>query len=381
MRTTPNPMIIAWAIERVGKQPSDLASISKNIEQWISGEKVPTVKQMQKLAARTYVPLPYFYGDDIPSMPLQIPDYRTTYSGSAENPSPELYETINLMQARQDWTRAYLIDAEADTLSFVGKYANDKDVKRVAYEIRSILKLKDGWARTMQSDEAVRYVRDAMEAVGVYTCAGSYFHHNSRPYNVGEFRGFVLVDHIAPFIFLNTQDSRSAQLFTLIHEFAHILFDESGVDDLVYEDPDKEDLCDCVAAEVLVPESLVYAAFGQKGRTNKEAIGFLRRATKTSEIVCLRRARELKKLKDNEFFSLYNDYKRELAQARRDKRIKRGGGPSYYVVQKSMMGNLFSDVIYEGIKSERLMFSDAYRLTDMKAASFEKFYAEDGKYL
>ena len=73
MRTTPNPMIIAWAIERAGKQPSDFASISKNIEKWISDEKTPTVKQMQKLATRTHVPLPYFYDEAIPDMSLQIP--------------------------------------------------------------------------------------------------------------------------------------------------------------------------------------------------------------------------------------------------------------------------------------------------------------------
>lgn len=46
-----------------------------------------------------------------------------------------------------------------------------------------------------------------------------------------------------------------------------------------------------------------------------------------------------------------------------------------------MLGDLFADTVYEGVKSERLLFSDAYRLTDMKASSFKKFYAEEGKYL
>ena len=378
-RTTPNPKVIAWAMERVHKEPSDFASISKNVERWVTGEKIPTVKQMQKLAEKTHVPLPYFYDDVIPSMSLQIPDYRTTYSGNAENPSPELYETINLMQSRQDWLSAYLEDSGTEPLSFMGACAGDQDAKRAASMIRSILSLEDGWARSLRTDEAVRALRKKIESVGVYTCAGSYFHHGSRPYTVDEFRGFVLTDNYAPIIFLNTQDAKSAQLFTLIHEFAHLLFNETGVDDMVYEIPEKEDLCDSVAAEVLVPASLVFTFFDQM--PPEQAASSLRKATKASEIVCLRRARELGCITRDDFFRIYSDYKRRLEEVSHPDQARSGGGPSYYVVQKSMLGDLFADTVFEGVKSEQLLFTDAYRLTDMKASSFEKFYAEEGRYL
>lgn len=379
MRTVPNPKIIAWAMERVGKEPHDFASISKNAERWITGEKVPTVKQMERLAEKTHVPLPYFYNDAIPHMSLQIPDYRTTYAGTAESPSPELYETINLMLSRQDWLSAYLKDAGYEPLDFVGACAGTRDVKNAASKIRSILSLEDGWARSLKSDEAVAFLRKAIESAGVYTCAGSFFHHGSRPYDVNEFRGFVLADNYAPIIFLNTQDAKSAQLFTLVHEFAHLLFNETGVDDTVYEIPEKEDLCDSVAAEVLVPDPLVFSCFDQM--VPEKAVDTLRKTTKASEIVCLRRARELGCIGRNEFFKLYADYKRMLEETGILKRTKNGGGPSYYVVKKNMLGDLFADTVFEGVKSERLLFSDAYRLTDMKASSFEKFYAEEGKYL
>lgn len=378
-RTAPNPEVIAWAMERVGKEPGDFSSISKNAERWVTGEKVPTVKQMQKLAEKTHVPLPYFYDDAVPRMSLQIPDYRTTFSATAEHPSPELYETINLMQSRQDWLRAYLEDSGYEALGLVGACAEDRDVTRAAAKIRSVLSLEDRWARTLKPDEAVGFLRRAIEAAGVYTCAGSFFHHGSRPYDVSEFRGFVLADDYAPIIFLNTQDARSAQLFTLIHEFAHLLFNETGVDDKAYELAEKEDLCDSVAAEVLVPATLVFSFFNQM--EPEAAVSALRKTTKASEIVCLRRARDLGCITRDDFFELYADYKRRLEEAGNPKRARSGGGPSYYIVKKSMLGDLFADTVYEGIKSERLLFSDAYRLTDMKASSFKKFYAEEGKYL
>lgn len=375
----PNPAIISWALQRAGKSPSDLESIGKHSEEWLSGKRRPTIKQVQKIAAKTHVPFPYFYGDDIPAMALQIPDFRTTYSGNASTPSPELYDTINLMQSRQDWLSSFRSDIGAEKLEFVGKYAFDKNPRQAADEIRRLLHLEDGWARYLKADEAVRRLRETIEQVGVCTCTGSYFHHNSRPYDVSEFRGFVLADDYAPIIFVNTKDSKSAQLFTLVHEFAHLLFNETGVDDLVYEIPEKEDLCDFVAAEVLVPTPIVYAVFDRQSST--KAIATLRNMTKASEIVCLRRAHELKCISRDEYFKIYADYKRKLEEASAAGASSVPGSPSYYVLKKSTLGKLFSDSVYEGVKSEHLLFSDAYRLTDMKASKFEEFYRQEGMYL
>lgn len=237
----------------------------------------------------------------------------------------------------------------------------------------------NSWASTHPTRTPGR-LREAIEETGVCTCTGSYFQHNSRPYDVSEFRGFVLADDYAPIIFVNTRDSKSAQLFTLVHEFAHLLFNETGVDDLVYKIPEKEDLCDSVAAEVLVPAPIVYAVFDRQPAD--KAIETLRGVTKASEIVCLRRAHELRCISRDKYFRIYADYKHRIEEADVSETPSgSGGGPSYYVLKKSTLGKLFSDSIYEGVKSERLLFSDAYRLTDMKASKFAEFYRQEGMYL
>ena len=376
----PNVEVISWAMQRAGRSPSDLKSISKHADKWLSGEAQPTVKQVMKIASKTHVPFSYFYGDDIPEMSLQIPDFRTTYDGDASNPSPELYDTINLMQSRLDWLSSYRMEIGCEKLGFIGAHASDRDAKGAAEEIRRLLRLDNGWARPLKADEAVRRLRESIEALGVCTFTGSYFHHSSRAYDVNEFRGFVLTDDYAPVIFVNTRDSKSAQLFTLVHEFAHLLFNEAGVDDFAYETSEIEDLCNSVAADALVPTPMVYAAFDSHAAF--QAIASLRRATKTSEIVCLRRARELGCIGRDECFRIYSDYKAGLNRLE-NQESSRGSddGPSYYTLKKSTLGKLFSETVYEGVMSDCLCFSDAYLLTDMKASVFEKYYRQEGMYL
>lgn len=226
--------MIDWALKRAGKTPEDLKNtVSKRVQEWIDGKgKAPTVKQLERLAKATQVLVPHFFQGEPPRIPLQISDFRTFDSRSPAEPSPELYDVINLMLSRQDWLDDYLEDVGGETLDFVGS-CKGKSVGDSVSMMRQLLDMDHGWARGMQEDAAVRFLRETIEHRGVCACAGSYVGNSTnRPLRVSEFRGFVLSDRRAPVILINTSDAYSAQPFTLAHEFAHLLFDDTGVDDV-----------------------------------------------------------------------------------------------------------------------------------------------------
>lgn len=385
MRETPNPRVIEWALKRCHKSPADLKhTVSPRVQQWIDGQgKPPTAKQLEKLAKATHVLAPYFFEERVPELPLQIPDYRTIDASTPTNPSPELYDAINQTLSRQDWLSDYLEDIGREPLSFIGACRNGSDWKACAAKMRDLLDLQPGWARSKSRDAAVRTLREAIERTGVFVYAGSYFGNSTkRSFDVKEFRGFVLSDNYAPIIFLNTGDAYSAQLFTLAHEFAHLLFGETGVDDvsLGFSDSNAESKCDAVAAEFLVPAALVHTVFDQM--STDAALNEIGKLTKASEAVCLRRARDLGKITWDEFSNRYRAYAARIAEVIGKKRNKgAGGGPGFYTMQKNHLGGLFPETIYTALRSEYLLYSDAYRLTGMGAKSFKEFFQREGMYV
>jgi Zn-dependent peptidase ImmA (M78 family) len=80
-----------------------------------------------------------------------------------------------------------------------------------------------------------------------------------KPLDTNEFRGFAIYDKFAPLIFINSKDTVSAQTFTLIHEFVHLIIGESGVSllDLNHTDNEIELFCNELTAEILVPIKLL----------------------------------------------------------------------------------------------------------------------------
>ena len=105
---------------------------------------------------------------------------------------------------------------------------------RIASVMYSSLGIREGWAADSNNwENAFSFLIEAIEEAGILVMANGVVGNNtSRSLDPDEFRGFVLVDKIAPLVFINSSDWKAAQMFTLAHELAHIFIGSSAAFDL-----------------------------------------------------------------------------------------------------------------------------------------------------
>ena len=133
------PALIRWARERSGWSVEELTAAFPAFPKWEAGESHPTMKQLEKLAARTFTPLGYFFLTTPPEEPLPIPDFRTVTDRRVARPSPHLLDTIHAVQLRQEWMRGFLIEQGEAPLDFIGTRTVRDSVREVALQIRNTL--------------------------------------------------------------------------------------------------------------------------------------------------------------------------------------------------------------------------------------------------
>lgn len=366
------PQLLRWARERAARTVEELGKKFPQLALWERGEGQPTLKQLDAFAKATHVPIGYLFLPEPPEERLPIPDFRTVSGFAGETPSPDLLETIYSMQRRQSWLRETLMESDAEPFEFVGSARLTDAPDAIGREMRRIIGFGDGWAGEVRTwQEAVRELRRAIEELGIMAVINGVVGNNThRKLDVHEFRGFALCDAYAPLIFVNGADAKSAQMFTLAHELAHVwLGDEgvSGFDDLLPGGSDVERFCDKAAAEFLVPASELRAHWRQV-KDEPQPFETLARQFKISPIVAGRRAMDLRLVDRETFLAFYRAY---VAQERT--RSTGAGGGDFYNNQNTRVGVLFAVHVVRAAMEGRVGFKEAYDLTGLRGGSFQEY--------
>ncbi|GAB4255782.1 MAG: ImmA/IrrE family metallo-endopeptidase [Thermoleophilia bacterium] len=372
LRVDVKPELLRWARERAGLGIEDLRRKFSAAEAWERGQAKPTLKQLEAFAKATFVPVGYLFLPEPPEERLPIPDLRTIRNKEIRRPSPDLLDTIYLMQRRQAWLREDLIECEAEPLEFVGSACLADDPEAVGREMRRMVGLEPGWAANIRTWlEAVGELRRITERLGVMAVINGIVENNThRKLDVEEFRGFALSDEYAPLIFVNGADAKSAQMFTLIHELAHIWLGESALTDAGLASRPSQEIeswCDRSAAEFLVPARELKACWGDV-RHEEAPFEILARRFKVSPIVAGRRAMDLRLVGREMFFAFYSKYVEEERT-----RSAGAGGGDFYNNQNSRVGEMFAMQVIRAAKEGRLSFKEAYDLTGLRGGAFQEY--------
>jgi len=365
--------MLRWACDRAGFDIGELTHRIPQLPAWVREESKPTLKQLERFAKATHTPIGYFFLPEPPEERIPIPDFRTI-GNDVDRPSPDLLDTIYTMQRRQAWLRDERIECDAEPLDFVGNARLTDDPDAVGREMRRIVGVGDGWAATVRTwEEAVGKLRQAIEQLGIMAVINGVVGNNThRSLDVEEFRGFALCDAYAPLIFVNGADAKSAQMFTLAHELAHIWVGPdgeglSGFRDISPGGTEIERFCDRAAAEFLLPTRELKAHW-RRVKDDPQPFMTLARQFKVSPIVAGRRAMDLQLVDRETFFTFYHAY---VVQERT--RRKGTGGGDFYNSQNVRVGEMFAKQVIRAAKEGRVTFKEAYDLTGLRGGAFQEY--------
>ncbi|MGH3228501.1 MAG: ImmA/IrrE family metallo-endopeptidase [Streptosporangiaceae bacterium] len=258
-------------------------------------------------------------------------------------------------------------------MRFVGTYTTDTDVVEAASAMRGNLSYQPE-DRGSSRAEALRRLIEAADRQGVLVMISGIVGSNThRKLDPEEFRGFALVDDLAPLMFVNGADTKAAQIFTLAHELAHIWLGQSAVSDVDIDASSAnaiERWCNRVAAEFLVPLEALDADAVQPDLTDE--LERIARVFKVSTLVVLRRIFDAGLLTDTRYRSTYAR-ERDRILALIEERPTGGSGGDFYNTQPVRVSRRFARAIIESTREGQTLYSDAYLLLGFKKhATFEE---------
>lgn len=372
MVAIPNTELLKWALSRAGMTVEDLQDKLPKLRSWLDGSSEPSMRQLEDFAKRTLTPLGILFLREPPSEILPVVDYRTTSNVSVRKPSAELMATLHDAQRRQDWMREYLQNEGAEPLQYVGSVVMTTPVQEAVVKMRRDLGIERDWTLNEKNWEAAyAKLRCCAEDAGVLVTVNSVVGlNNHRPLNVEEFRGFVLIDDLAPLVFVNGADAEAARMFTLAHELAHVWMGKAGILDLdIVGNTGIESKCNSIAAELLV-DSEVFSGAWQEA---PERYDDLARKFKVSSIVIARKALDSFLITPQQFRQFYLECLARWRHVKERQREEDEGGPNFFKAHAVRIGKRFSNAVISAALERKVTLTEAFRLTGLRGKTFFSF--------
>lgn len=378
------PKILSWARDSA-RMPLDVAAskIGKPIEileEWESGVSQPTIKQAEKLAKIYKRPFALFFLPEIPKDFHPLQDFRK--SDSIKLTTGSIF-IIREIQQKQAWLSDVLQENGEEKLPFIGKYSINDSPEKVAKDILSTLNINTN--NYTETNPIKEWVNKA-ELSGIYISRTSFI-HSRLTLDKNEVQGFAIADPYAPFVFVNSKDWAAPQLFTLIHEIAHLWISETGISNEIEFEQTKskahpvEIFSNEVAANILMPKELIFSLDAKTFDNSKEVFNTAK-LLGVSSFALLFRAFTLAIIDVEKYKSLKNQatidfnafLKRE--ELKKEKQKKQKGGPNPYLLKLNKNSRLFTQFVLDGFKSGFVEPTQASFLLNTPINKFNKLESQ-----
>lgn len=347
MKTYINPNILKWARERSHITTEQLATKMKRdpeqLKMWEEGKQDPPYGCLEDLAYKYFkIPLAVFFFPAPPAEPDPVNKFRRLPDFELGRFSSDTYQKIRLAQAYQD-SLSIILEGYTTRKIFKDIILKKQSVMELASQARKYIGISMDEQYKFRSPEAAfKRWRHAIEECGIFAFKDSF---KDRFIS-----GFCLIDDSYPIIFINNSNAFSRQIFTLVHELAHILFGVYGITDIDETylssmnkvDKDKEILCNQFASYFLVPDREFEKDVTTFQRSGIESVPNIAEKYSVSREVILRRLFDMGIITDD-------FYQKEAQKLNRDylRSHKGKDGGNYYLTQISYLGEGYTKVAYE----------------------------------
>jgi len=372
-----NPRMLEWARIEAGM---DIESAANRIDVPIedlkdceAGNAFLSVAKFREAARLYRRPAAAFYLDRIPSK-LQMPIFRRLPENEGTPLTPELLLEVRRIIEKRDLAIQLAEYGSEYAWQFLGSIKSSSDPEEVGMNLRGVLNIPEDFPKKkMERYKSFNYWRSKIEQTGVLV-------FQVTRVDIGEMRGLSIAKKPYPTLAVNRKDPPEARVFSLLHEFCHMILGKSTMCDVGNHHED-EIFCNHVAGAALVPEvklqSMVSARKHEPSEEwNENELHQLSSFFGVSREVILRRLLILGKTSP-EFYG----YKRKKWQHEREGRKPTGFGEKGYQKTLRTEGSTFVKIVLNAHENKAITSNDLSRILGMKLRhlpGLEKLVYEKG---
>lgn len=368
------PSVLGWAVKSSGWSEKGILKrlhINKHIfNSWLKGEKNPTLKQLEELSNAIKRPLAVFFLSEPPKEKPLPKDCRMLPEKEGEFDRKTIL-AIRRARRLQRISKELSENIHEDIKTTIVHTAELSDEpKKVAERYRDLFHIDETRKKWKTSYDAFNALRDLIEDKNVLVF--------QIPMPIEDARGFALVDGVPAIIVVNSKDQIEARLFTLLHEFGHVILGESGISMSEYvlflEKIDRvEKWCNGFASAFLLPESIAKKEFSlnKEDLTETKTLNKLSRRLKVSKAMLLYNMLKLNFISRVQYKAVLDRYKPELEPKKKEKKK----GFAAQTADKrclSEKGQKFVALVTSNVEKGYITHSDALNYLSIKSKNLEK---------
>ncbi len=369
-----NPSVLEWARQESGYAVDRIAERlqvkRERVEAWESGERPPTLRQVQALARFLHRPLNLFFLPSPPQVPSLAAEYRRLPGVTPGQESPELRLALRQMINRRETALSLMEELGEEPVTFGLQAHLRESPAEVGARLRAGLGVDVAVQKSWRDEwQAWREWRAAAEQLGVLV-------FQFPKVELSEARGLSLLRFPLPVVAINSKEWPDSRNYTLLHELIHVML-AAGKEEVpaLRERRSGEDwehlerFAEAATSYALVPEDALRAAL--PSRPNVWDVASVRRLARRFRITPLAMAT---RLQTSGFMSwpeyaawkdLWNAYVATLP-------LKKGGFA--HPVDKTIgrSGRPYVQLVLEALATNRITAVDASRYLDLKFEHFDK---------